>query len=156
MLFKKISILLLAFSFAVTSKAQEQPGLSFNHLALSVKDLERSSAFYKTVIKLPEISNKSGIEGIRWFSLSGGRELHLILNKEPVVINKSVHIAFASSSFNGFIKNMNDLNIPYSDFAGKVQTVNIRGDGIKQIYFQDPDGYWIEVNSVGEKKDSVQ
>jgi len=24
--------------------------------------------------------------------------------------------------------------------------VQLRPDGIQQIYFQDPDGYWIEVN----------
>jgi lactoylglutathione lyase len=29
--------------------------------------------------------------------------------------------------------------------------INIRADGVKQIFFQDPDGYWIEVNSIGLK-----
>lgn len=149
-------MLLLAILFVGVLRAQEQPTLSFNHVALSVKDLDRSATFYKTVMELPEISNKSGLEGIRWFSLAGGRELHLILNKEQVVINKSTHIAFACSSFDGFLKRIGDLNIPYSNFAGKPQAVNIRGDGIKQIYFQDPDGYWIEVNSVGELKDAAQ
>lgn len=27
----------------------------------------------------------------------------------------------------------------------------MRADGIKQVYFQDPDGYRIEVNSVAQK-----
>jgi lactoylglutathione lyase len=26
------------------------------------------------------------------------------------------------------------------------QTAGLRPDGVRQIYFQDPDGYWIEVN----------
>lgn len=29
--------------------------------------------------------------------------------------------------------------------------INIRADGIKQNFFQDPDGYWIEVDSVRQK-----
>ncbi len=154
MFLKKITLLLLAFSCAVALSAQAQPQLSFNHIALSVKDLDRSASFYKDVMKLTEITNNSGRTGIRWFSLSGGRELHLILNPESVLINKSLHIAFASSSFDGFLKHMNDLKIPYSDFEGKLQAVNTRGDGIKQIYFQDPDGYWLEVNSVGARSTS--
>jgi lactoylglutathione lyase len=36
--------------------------------------------------------------------------------------------------------------IPYEDVAGKPQTVQVRVDGVKQIYFKDPDGYWIEMN----------
>ncbi len=39
------------------------------------------------------------------------------------------------------------MKIAYSDWPGKPNTVNIRADGIKQIYFQDPDGYWLEVNN---------
>ncbi len=154
MFLRKMSTLLLAFFCAFAIKGQAQPELSFNHIALSVKDLDRSASFYKNVMKLIEITNNSGRPGIRWFSLSGGRELHLILNPESVFINKSLHIAFASSSFDGFLKHMNDLKIPYSDFEGKLQAVNTRGDGIKQIYFQDPDGYWLEVNSVDVRKAS--
>ena len=38
------------------------------------------------------------------------------------------------------------LKIPYSDWPGAAHTVNHRDDGVRQIYFQDPDGYWIEIN----------
>ncbi|HZV69551.1 MAG TPA: hypothetical protein VFG10_08405 [Saprospiraceae bacterium] len=43
------------------------------------------------------------------------------------------------------------MKITYSDWPGVKHKVNIRADGIKQIFFQDPDGYWIEVNSIGQK-----
>jgi len=39
------------------------------------------------------------------------------------------------------------MKIAYSDWQGKPNTINARADGIKQIYLQDPDGYWIEVNN---------
>ncbi|MDB4013267.1 VOC family protein [Cyclobacteriaceae bacterium] len=45
------------------------------------------------------------------------------------------------------------MKVNYSDWMGEIPNkINIRADGIKQVYFQDPNGYWIEVNSVGQKK----
>jgi len=122
---------------------------SVNHLALSVKDVNRSAEFYVKVLKLPEIVNRSKIEGVRWFLLGDGRELHLIsVIKETVTINKALHLGLSTANFDNFMKYFKDLKIPYSDWPGKPNTVNIRADGVKQIFFQDPDGYWIEINSV--------
>ena len=122
---------------------------SVNHLAISVKDVNRSAEFYMKVLKLPEIVNRSKIEGVRWFLLGDGRELHLISGiKEHVTINKALHLGLSTGDFDTFMKYFIELKIPYSDWPGKANTVNIRADGVKQIFFQDPDGYWIEVNSV--------
>lgn len=126
--------------------------LTFNHMALSVKDLSKSAAFYGDVLGLQEITNRTQIEGIRWFSMGEGRELHLIsIINEPVTINKAVHMALTTDDFDLIIKRLEAKHIPYSDWPGVVGKVNIRTDGVKQIYFQDPDGYWLEVNSVGQK-----
>jgi len=126
--------------------------LTFNHLALSVSDIDRSADFYKHVLGLQEITNRTKMEGIRWFSLNEGKELHLIsILKEKVTINKSVHFALTTPDFDKFIETLNAKNIIYSDWPGKEGKINIRSDGIKQIFFQDPDGYWIEVNSVAQK-----
>ena len=148
---KKTALLLSAFFFAALLQAQDSASFKFsiNHLAISVKDLNRSAEFYGKVLKLPEITNRSKIEGIRWFVLGDGRELHLIsVIKENVTINKALHLGLSTARFDDFVKRIAALKIPYSDWPGKPNTVFIRADGIKQIYFQDPDGYWIEVNSV--------
>ncbi len=80
------------------------------------------------------------------------KELHLIsIIKENVTLNKAVHIALTTSNFDHFVKSLQKENIPYSDWPGTPGKINIRPDGIKQIFFQDPNGYWIEVNSVGQK-----
>ena len=149
---KKTLLFLLAFSFFATLQAQENTNLTFNHLALSVKSLDESATFYKQVLGLQEITNKTKIEGIRWFSFGEGKELHLIsILKEPVTINKAVHFALSTSDFDNFIKRLEMKHITYSDWPGTVNKINIRADGIKQIFFQDPNGYWIEINSVIQK-----
>ena len=146
-----MTLFLIAFTFFGIVKAQNT-NFTFNHIALSVKDVEQSATFYREVLQLQEITNRTKMDGIRWFSLGEGKELHLIsLLKEPVTINKAVHFALTTSNFDAFIKTLETKNIPYSDWPGTPNKVNLRADGIKQIYFQDPNGYWIEVNSVGNR-----
>ncbi len=151
---RKILLLLITFSFTVFIQAQDTGEFNFtlNHLALSVKDVNRSADFYKKVLTLQEITNKTKIEGIRWFSLAEGKELHLISTiKDSVTINKAVHLALTTSNFDALIKIFDKMNFAYSDWPGTPNKINVRADGIRQVFFQDPDGYWIEVNSVGQK-----
>lgn len=151
---KKIA--LLTFIFLLTLKLQGQDittfNLTFNHLALSVKDVNRSVDFYGNILKFQEITNKTKVDGIRWFSLGEGKELHLISTlKESVSVNKAVHIALTTPNFDSFIKMLQNVHVTYSDWPGTLNKINTRADGIKQIFFQDPDGYWIEVNSVAQR-----
>lgn len=150
---KKLTFLLLfSLLFSGMLSAQETFSLKMDHVALSVKDLDRSVDFYTNVLKLQEITNLTRKEGIRWISLGDGKELHLVSTiKEPVKINKAVHLAFKAVNFDGLVKVLENRNITYSDWPGIIHKINIRADGIKQIYFQDPDGYWIEVNSVKQE-----
>ena len=148
---KKLNLLLIAFSFSGFVHAQENTSFhfSFNHLALSVRDVNRSAEFYRDVLKLSEIVNRSKIEGVRWFVFSDGLELHLISTiKENVTVNKAVHLALTTPDLNDFVKTLDTRRIRYSDWPGNPQKINIRADGVRQIFFQDPDGYWIEVNSI--------
>ena len=148
---KRFNLLLIAISFPGSLLAQANSSFDFryNHLALSVKDVDASAEFYMKVLKLPEILNRSKIEGVRWFVFADGLELHLISAiKQDVVTNKALHLALTTSNLDDFIKTLNAMKIAYSDWPGNPQKVNIRADGIKQVFFQDPDGYWIEVNSI--------
>lgn len=151
---RKITLLIIALACTGFLWAQDTTtfNFNFNHLALSVKDVNRSAEFYKKVLQLQEITNRTKMEGIRWLSLGENKELHLIsLVKENVAINKAVHLALTTQNFDAFIKQLEEMNIAYSDWPGTPHTVNKRADGVKQIYFQDPDGYWIEINNIGQQ-----
>ncbi|GGF67249.1 VOC family protein [Wenyingzhuangia marina] len=120
---------------------------SFNHVAISVKDVDRSAAFYMKVLKLQEIENTASKSKTRWFSLGEGKQLHLIPRPNAEIkTNKAVHFALAIDDITTFITHLNSLNIEYTDWLGTPSKDYIRNDGIRQFYFQDPDGYWIEVN----------
>lgn len=151
---KKIALLLVIILFSNHTVAQEKTDFSMtiDHLAISVNDVDVSAEFYKSILNLTEITNKTKVGGIRWFSLGDGKELHLISNVEgDIKINKAVHFAVTTSNFDTFIKHLTHMAIDYSSWAGEDQKITIRADGVKQVYIQDPDGYWIEVNSVKEK-----
>lgn len=120
---------------------------SFNHIALSVKDVNESIEFYQKVFQFEEIKNTASDSKTRWLSLDEGKQLHLIPRpNSEIKTNKAVHFALATSDINSFVKHLEELRVDYSDWLGTLNKDYIRKDGIKQVYFQDPNGYWIEVN----------
>ena len=121
---------------------------SINHIAISVKDVDLSIAFYQKIFQLKEIENTASNSKTRWLGFNDGRQLHLIPRPDAVIkTNKAVHFALATSEFETFVKHIQNLEIEYSDWINTPTKDYIRKDGIPQIYFQDPDGYWIEVNA---------
>lgn len=120
--------------------------ISFDHYAILTKDLEQSSKFYLDVLGLPEVEDKTNLDHIRWFAM-GGVELHLIEDKEYQVPDQiGVHFALRVKDLDAFMRRMGRQEIEFKNWFGQVGRTNTRPDGIRQIYFKDPSGYWIEVN----------
>jgi catechol 2,3-dioxygenase-like lactoylglutathione lyase family enzyme len=116
-------------------------------MALSVKDVNASVEFYQKVLQLVEIKNTASDSKTRWLAFNDGLQLHLIPRpNSEIKINKAVHFALATTDIDLFIKRLDDLKIDYSDWLDTPSKDYIRKDGIKQVYFQDPNGYWIEIN----------
>lgn len=148
---KKAILILLLFQFSNVVKAQEKKdfSLSFNHMALSVKDVNISAKFYTEVLNLDIIPLPPEATDVKWISLGEGKELHLLsIFDDEIKTNKAIHLALSTAHFDAFVQKLKTMNIDYSDFPGTLYKINLRPDGIQQVFFQDPDGYWIEVNSI--------
>lgn len=123
------------------------PNFCFNHIALSVQDVDESIAFYQKVLQLHEIKNTASNSKTRWLSLGEDKQLHLIPRPQAdIKINKAVHFALTTPNFDDFVAYLKELQIDYSDWKDTPNKNYVRKDGIRQVYFQDPNGYWIEIN----------
>jgi lactoylglutathione lyase len=154
---KLVNVLLVVVATAILSLPvtiyQQQPPVTpsptvaIDHVALNVADLDASVAFYSGVFGLQEIP--AAAKGRRWMSLGKGVQLHLLGGRSaPVVDNRSVHVAFTSDNLAPIMQRLKDRGIAWTDFAGTQGTVGaVRTDGVRQIFFRDVDGYWIEVNA---------
>lgn len=135
-----IALTLLAFS-AFGQK------IKVNHIAVHVSELERSMDFYQNVLALVEIEEpfKDGLHA--WYDIGGGAALHLIEGPNiPKMISKVNHLCFSIPDMASFVQNMQNKKYPFESWAGVKGEITNRVDGVKQIYIQDPDGYWIEIN----------
>ncbi len=145
---KKIIFLLLIVP--IIKYGQNNNSMKFNHQALLVNDLNQSGDFYNNILGFEEIEVGAGQNPPkRWFKSDDGMEIHLISTKEKLKsIPKGVHMAFSVKNFDLFISNLKGNNITYGNWRGDKNQIQLRNDGYKQIFFQDPQGYWIEVNNV--------
>ena len=147
----KIILLILALftiqtesSFAQTSDETIQ--VQINHIAIAVTDLEESEHFYREIIGLKQIPEPFGLGMHAWFDI-GGAELHVIsAAEERTEHDIHNHLCFSVSDMDAFIERIRSHGIEFSDWNQNPGEITVRPDGVQQIYFTDPDGYWIEVN----------
>lgn len=120
--------------------------LTFDHYTIKVNSLKESAVFYKEILGLPEIENRTKKDYIRWFSIGEG-ELHIVEgDSSRIQTSVGLHLALKTSDLDGMISRLNSKNILLHDSSGTPHSYTSRADGVRQFYFQDPDGYWIEVN----------
>jgi lactoylglutathione lyase len=137
----------IIFTMLVQSFAFCAAQTVFNHTTLYVTDLARSENFYAEVMQLKKISEPFHDGKHTWFALGHGAQLHVVsgaASATPHDIN--IHLAFSVPSLNEFIAHLKNKNVKFGNWAGNSETPQLRPDGIHQVYLQDPDGYWIEVN----------
>ncbi|TDQ08592.1 VOC family protein [Pedobacter metabolipauper] len=148
-------VLMLAFTVLLTIPYQKvmaqtekkQKSAVLNHIAVYVSNLAEATAYYKTVFDLEQIPEPFHDDRHTWFTLGPAGQLHLIQGaKKSTVHDKNEHLCFSVADIDSFIAKLNTKKIAFEDWAGTINKVNLRVDGIKQIYFKDPDGHWLEVN----------
>jgi catechol 2,3-dioxygenase-like lactoylglutathione lyase family enzyme len=145
MMFLKHTLLCL---LAVPMLQAQEFSFTYDHFALEVADLQKVGDYYRQVLLLEEIPHPSEPTGFRWFRISGNTQLHLI-GKEtvPVEDRKSEHLCLSVSDLDAFIAHLEKSGVPYWDWPGKLRSVTLRADGVRQIYLKDPEDNWIEINT---------
>lgn len=113
---------------------------AFNHVALQVSDVAQSADFYTKVLDLEEIRIPAFDYPVRWFSLGENRELHLIGREESGASTgiRGNHFCLEVTDILQAEKHLQDSGVAY-------QPIKLRPDGVKQLFFTDPDGHFIEL-----------
>jgi lactoylglutathione lyase len=120
---------------------------AFNHLTVYVVNLDKSTSFYKDVMQLEIIPEPFKDGKHTWFKIAQHSQLHVVSGATAIVPHDiNIHLAFTVASLPDFMKHLDQQQVKYGNWKQDSKTPQLRPDGIKQIYLQDPDGYWIEVN----------
>lgn len=150
----KISFILSRLLFAalltitINASAQMKKTATLNHIAVYIFDLKKSTDFYKDIIGLTVIPEPFHDGKHTWFKIGEHSQLHLIQGAKAITDHdKDSHLCFSVSSMDDFIAILNKNSIWFGNWAGDAKMITTRPDGVKQIYFKDPDGYWIEINN---------
>ncbi len=132
--------------FKNTASAQISP--SIDHVTVYVVDLQKSADFYKNVMLLKEIPEPFHDQRHVWMRIGPHAQLHIVKgSKEIVKRDINTHLAFTVPVLEDFTANLDKFNIKYGNWKGDSKSPELRPDGVKQVYFQDPDNNWIEVNT---------
>ena len=120
---------------------------TLNHVAVYVTDLKKSTAFYHDIVQLDTVPEPFHDGLHTWFGIGPLTHLHLIQGAAAATVHdKHNHLCFTVSPLQDFIALLDKKNIDYESWTGEKKSVTLRADKVKQIYFTDPDGYWIEIN----------
>lgn len=153
-------ILWMAFAFVLlqinTAYAQknEKNKLPFTanptlqHTTLVVSDFSKSKHFYTELLGFSELEAPWLPNNQMFIALGDNLELHMG-EVAGVAINPSTfnHFAFSVADLDAFLSYLKLNGIVYQSLGGGNEySVYTRPDGVRQTFFQDPDGYWLEVN----------
>ena len=140
-----VGIVIAALTGAATRATAQGP--HFSHQTIYVTDLDRAANFYEKALELKRIPEPFHDGKHVWFRVSEHGQLHVVSGaKEDVSHDINIHLAFSVPSMEEFTKHLDAMNIKYGNWAQNSKTPQNRPDNVKQIYLQDPDGYWIEIN----------
>ena len=133
-----------------SAKAQSNPDIAvtLNHIGIYVTNLQVSTAFYENILSLQQIPEPFHDGKHTWFTIGRAGHLHLIQgDPKQYQRDRNDHLCFSVKSIEAFIANLDKNKIEYTNWPGDKKEPTIRPDGVKQIYFKDPDGHLIEINN---------
>jgi lactoylglutathione lyase len=150
----KTHAIILALAFGLSTSPllaqSDNPDIAvtLNHVGVYVTDLKTSTAFYENILSLKQIPEPFHDGKHTWFSIGKAGHLHLIEGvKKQYERDRNDHLCFSVKDIDAFITNLNKNHVEYTNWPGTAKEPTVRVDGVKQIYFKDPDGHLIEINN---------
>lgn len=144
---KSVSLVL----FVLVGCAGPQPGpvtARLDHVAISVSNAKASAEFYRGAFGFAGLKTPFGDDAdVVWLDLGGGVALHVFGGRQAGIANEHErHIAFAVADMSRVTSFLTSRGIRWQNFDGVQGEMQTRPDGVRQMFFRDPDGYWVEVN----------
>ncbi len=139
--------LLILFIAGAALSANAQSGVKADHIALYVKDLKTSAEFYENVMELKVIPEPFHDGKHVWLRTGAHSQLHLIQGAAEITDHDiNSHFAYSVNNLETFTRHLDAMHVKYGNWKGDSKSPQLRPDGVKQVYLQDPDKIWIEVN----------
>ncbi len=128
---------------------------AIHHVSLTVTDLERSRAFYRDILGLPEIARPPFDFPGAWFQVGAAQQLHLIVHTNSTFRGKpldtrDLHFAVRVNNYGLTVQFLRDKG--FREDAGKADPLRMilnphATAGFPQIYILDPDRHIVEINA---------
>jgi lactoylglutathione lyase len=136
----------IAMLILTTLSARSQ-SIHFDHTTIFVVDLTKSVDFYEHVLGLKKIAEPFHDGKHIWFRIGDHAQLHVVAGaKEDIAHDINIHLAFSVPSLEDFTRKLDQAGVKYGNWVGDSKAPQVRPDKVKQVYLQDPDGYWLEIN----------
>lgn len=143
----------LFLSIVNLSVAQTTIKPVINHVAITVSNLPETVRFYTDILGIDTIANPFNDGKHVWLGIGTKAALHIIDQSllpagapAKMTYSKGNHLCFSVASVDAIMALLKKHAVSWEDYAGKKGSHNLRPDGVKQIWFQDPEGNWIEIN----------
>lgn len=118
-----------------------------DHIALLVRDLEETAKFLTEVLQVREVPNPMGGREIRWFEFGNSQRFHIQAGDiSRTHVEKRTHFALSAPDLDAVMAHFRAIGVVFSNMAGVAGEVNVRPDGMRAVFVQDPNGYWFEIN----------
>lgn len=147
-MFTILGVSLTVVSYCQTSSPSKAV---LNHTAVYVVDLKDSFHFYHEILGLDTVPEPFHDGKHAWFRTGPATTMHIIqgapARKEYY---KNQHTCFSVTSVEAFAAILKKNNLSWEDRDGAKNAITTRVDGVKQLWVQDPDGYWVEINDAKE------
>ncbi|KAF0240397.1 MAG: VOC family protein [Sediminibacterium sp.] len=147
--------LLIALFLTIINTATAQTKIKpiINHVAITVSNLPATVRFYTDILGIDTIANPFNDGKHVWLGIGTNAALHIIDQTllpagapSKMTYSKGNHLCFSVASVDAIMTLLKKNAISWEDYPGKKGSFNLRPDGVKQIWFQDPEGNWIEIN----------